>query len=184
MRPHFTLTRVVAPALLAVTLLTGCGSTTEDPGVATANGTTNPTASPTASRDAEDAMLEFARCMRANGVDMPDPSGDGPIKIGPEDGQEPTDRATLDKARKACEKHLPDVGGADDRPDPKMQDRMLKFATCMREHGVDMPDPEFRGGGGSFPLPDNADSEEFKAAQEACKQYFGPPDGAGVEGSS
>jgi len=183
MRSHVTLTRVVAPALLAIALLTGCGGTTEDPGIATAGGTASPSASPTASRNAEDAMLEFARCMRANGVDIPDPSGEGPITIGP-DGQEPADQATLDKARKACEKYLPDIGGAGDRPDPKMQDRMLKFATCMREHGVDMPDPEFRGGGGSFPLPDNADSKEFKAAHEACKQYFGPPEGADVEGAS
>ncbi len=184
MRSQITLARVVAPALLAVALLTGCGGTTDDPGIATAGGTTNPTASPTASRNAEDAMLEFARCMRANGVEIPDPSGDGPIKIGPDDEEQPADQAALDKARKACEKYLPDIGGAGDRPDPKMQDQMLKFAKCMRDHGVDMPDPEFRGGGGSFPLPDNADSEEFKAAQEACKQYFGPPEDAGVEGAS
>jgi len=184
MRSHITLTRAVTSALLGIALLTGCGGTTEDPGIATAGGTTNPTASPTASRNAEDAMLEFARCMRANGVDIPDPSGDGPITIGPDDEQQPADQATLDKARKACEKYLPDIGGAGDRPDPKIQDEMRKFAKCMRDRGVDMPDPEFRGGGGAFPLPDNAGSEEFKAAQEACKQRFGPPEGAGAEGAS
>ena len=180
MRSHNRLTRAVIPALLAMSLLAGCGEATKDPGIATGGGTPNATASP--SRNAQDAMLEFARCMRANGVDIPDPSGDGPIKIGPEDGQPSAeDQAKLDKARKACEKHLPDVGGVGDRPDPKMQDRMLKFAACMREQGIDMPDPDFRGGGGSFPLPDNADSDEFRAAQEACKQYFGPAGGSGTE---
>src|SRR4028118_1993075 len=103
MRSHNRLTRVGGPALLAMSLLAGCGDGTEDPGIATAGGTTNATASPTPSRNVEDATLHFARCMRANGVDIPDPSGDGPIKIGPEDGQPSAqDQAKLDKARKAC----------------------------------------------------------------------------------
>ena len=31
---------------------------------------------------------------------------------------------------------------------PEQQDAMLAFAKCMREHGVDMPDPDFGSGGG------------------------------------
>ena len=43
---------------------------------------------------------------------------------------------------------LPDAAGAssaspsgDDEADLDPEDAMLKFAECMREHGVDMPDP-------------------------------------------
>jgi hypothetical protein len=54
-----------------------------------------------------------------------------------------------------------------------------KYASCMRENGVDMPDPEvdddgrvqFRapaGGGDAQP----ADREKIQAAQEKCKQYL------------
>ena len=68
-------------------------------------------------------------------------------------------------------------GGGDGRPDDaEFQDAMLEYAQCMRDHGIDMPDPEFdedggvtqsmgEGGAGG---PDGP-SEEFEAADEACK---------------
>jgi hypothetical protein len=46
----------------------------------------------------------------------------------------------------------------------------LKFAQCMREHGVDMPDPEIDGGRISMRI--NAKpGVDVDAAQEACKEY-------------
>ena len=34
-------------------------------------------------------------------------------------------------------------GGQGGRPvDPEFQDAMVEFAECMREHGIDVPDPE------------------------------------------
>src|SRR5262245_16207958 len=37
---------------------------------------------------------------------------------------------------------------SNDRPSAEeSQQAMLDFAKCMREHGVDMPDPEFQGNG-------------------------------------
>ncbi|HYT25006.1 MAG TPA: hypothetical protein VEP73_00780, partial [Actinomycetota bacterium] len=53
----------------------------------------------------------------------------------------------------------------------------LAFARCMRQHGIDMPDPQFSGNrvtqelkagpGGKGP-----DDPKFKAAQQACRQYM------------
>ena len=49
---------------------------------------------------------------------------------------------------------------------------MLAFARCMREHGVDMPDPTFQGGrvtmraGGPHTDPDT-----MRAADKACGKY-------------
>ena len=37
------------------------------------------------------------------------------------------------------------------RSTPRRRTGCSKFAQCMREHGVDMPDPEFSGGGGTVP---------------------------------
>jgi hypothetical protein len=74
--------------------------------------------------------------------------------------------------------------GADDGD---MAEKMRRFAACMREHGIDMPDPEVDGdgrvrvqiggagaqagsgtsGGGAPP-----DREKLEAAQQACKQYL------------
>ena len=176
MRLYGSVRWTVAPAVLALAVLSGCGEGASDDGIATAGGGRGGASpSPTAAKDPQDAMLQFARCMRANGVNVPDPSGEGPIPIGPENGDAP-DKATMDKARKACEKYLPDIGGdGPGRVDPKMQDRVLKFARCMREQGIDMPDPDFRGDGAALEIPDDPSSDEFKAAQQACKQYFGAP---------
>ncbi|GAA2858774.1 hypothetical protein GCM10010517_17230 [Streptosporangium fragile] len=51
----------------------------------------------------------------------------------------------------------------------------LKFAQCMREHGIDMADPE-PGGGGSVMIRRKADAERLEEAGKACGKYspFGP----------
>jgi hypothetical protein len=70
---------------------------------------------------------------------------------------------------------------------------MLSFAKCMREHGVDMPDPQFseNGGGGFFPAGPgggqggvNPDSPTFREAQKACGEILenALPDRPGAAG--
>ena len=52
---------------------------------------------------------------------------------------------------------------------------MLAFAKCMREHGVDMPDPEFGSGGTTVMIGGDGiafDSPTFKAANEACRSIM------------
>jgi hypothetical protein len=61
----------------------------------------------------------------------------------------------------------------------------LKFAKCMRDHGVDMPDPKRDSNGGiSITGPPGKartkiDDPKMKAAQDACQKYMdtggGPP---------
>jgi hypothetical protein len=60
------------------------------------------------------------------------------------------------------------------KTDPKQA--MLAFAKCMREHGVDMPDPQFSddGRGGAFTIngPSGggpADTAKTDAANKACQ---------------
>jgi hypothetical protein len=148
----------------------------------------------------EDAMLEFTECMREHGVDLPDPelSGGGPgggggFAItnrvnGPEDAE------AFEAAQEACGDILDDVMGERPQLSPEeeaeMRDNMLAFAECMRDHGIDMPDPEFGsgeagfsiraeaapGGAGGGPGPDDAELQE---AQEACQGELGFEDGEG-----
>ncbi|MFC5824387.1 hypothetical protein [Nonomuraea insulae] len=56
------------------------------------------------------------------------------------------------------------------KPSVDPQDKALKFAQCMRENGIDMPDPD---GSGKFMMKfdKNTPQEKVEAAQEACKQY-------------
>jgi hypothetical protein len=56
---------------------------------------------------------------------------------------------------------------------------LLQYAQCMRDHGVDMPDPEFEHGVAiKGPSNENRDPAKLRAAEQACKKYqdkFKPP---------
>jgi hypothetical protein len=71
---------------------------------------------------------------------------------------------------------LPDAAGAssspsgDEEADLDPEDAMLKFAQCMREHGVDMPDPT--PGGGVQVDGRGLSQDEMEAAQSACQKWM------------
>jgi len=141
-------------------------------------------------------MLDFAQCMRDQGIDMEDPTLDenGSFQMmrpsgGGEGGDfDPADREATQAAREACSQYLEGLAQGFDRPDmTEMQDQMLEYAACMRENGVDMPDPDFSDteggqgpgrlgfGSGDFDPTDPT----FQAANEACQAIFG---GEGMPG--
>jgi hypothetical protein len=136
----------------------------------------------------QDAMLEYAECMREHGVDMPDPefSDDGGVRIsaGPADGEPGSgpSEEEFEAADEACQPIIEDVM-PDTEIDPEqqaeMQDHLVEVAECMREKGYDMPDPEvdengrvtMRGGpgeggrGGQGPGPGD---DQFEEDMEDC----------------
>ncbi len=182
---------ITAVVVMAAMVLAGCGgSAGADRDVATGDSRKS-TATTAKKKDRQQSALEFARCMREHGVDMPDPKvgEDGLVTVGPGEGPTPGQEMQIDpEAEKAC-RHLLGEGlqdGPGGKPDPKEQERALKFARCMREHGVNVPDPKFEGGGTAFEIGEGFDpsSPTFKEAQEACKQYFGPGGDAGPGGVS
>jgi hypothetical protein len=145
-------------------------------------------AAPTVPADPEEAMLAFTKCMKEHGVDIQiatieDGGGGVRIEGGPDVGTEAQpvtgafDSKVMEEADKACRDLLP-AGGMLGDPnatmDPAVADQMLEFAQCMRDHGVDFPDPEFSGVGVMIQVGgDEAGaidpmSETFQAAQEAC----------------
>jgi hypothetical protein len=72
---------------------------------------------------------------------------------------------------------LPDAAGAssdapadDDEADLDPEDAMLKFAQCMREHGVDMPDPGAEGG--VRINGEGMSQEQMEAAESACQKWM------------
>jgi hypothetical protein len=156
--------------LLAVPLLlAGCGATPTTSGVASAgDGTAQPPASASASAPADrgEPQLKFAQCMRENGVDMADPDGSGRVRIQGKKGEE----GKTEKAMKECQHFMEGaVGDKGAAPDPKRLDEVVKYAQCMREQGVDMPDP---GPDGRLILKLSEGGEQkMKAAEEACKEF-------------
>ena len=150
-------------ALLIVLALAACGGGGDSGG---RTGTT-------ATEDPQEAGLDFARCMRDHGVDVPDPDANGGIQlnVGPGD-----DLGKVERAQKACQPLLTNAAPKlTDEQRRVMQDAALAFARCMRDHGIDMPDPTFGAGGivtqkdSSGRAGSNPDDPKFKAAQKACQ---------------
>ncbi|MFG1706323.1 hypothetical protein ACFLIM_24310 [Nonomuraea sp. M3C6] len=56
------------------------------------------------------------------------------------------------------------------KPSEDPHQRNLKFAQCMRENGVDVPDPE-PGKGMMMKFDGSVPREKVEQAQAACKQY-------------
>jgi hypothetical protein len=121
--------------------------------------------------------VAFSRCMRDHGVaNFPDPDSSGHIKITgkPGDGMDPKS-GTMQAAQEACKSLAPAPSDAQKQQDNA---KSLKFAKCMRDHGLStFPDP-VQGQGMMINLGKDLDpnSSAFKTAQEACKQYM-PGDG-------
>jgi hypothetical protein len=145
----------------------------------------------------EDAMLAFARCMREHGIDMPDPdtSGGGPgvvtFKAGGPGDKLDADAGKFQEANEACKDLMGDAGPMNLSPEQQqeMQDQALAFSRCMREHGVNMPDPNFDGEGHvTMKIDDSSGIDpsdpKFEAAQQACGSAFGPAGAKGGAGLS
>jgi hypothetical protein len=49
----------------------------------------------------------------------------------------------------------------------------LNFARCMRQHGIDMPDPQVSGDDQQPPTGMRKDDPRLKAAEQACQQSGG-----------
>lgn len=142
---------------------------------------------------AREASLKFTKCMRDNGVDMPDAQvaegGGVVLRAGgpPGAGEEAVPEAKFRKAEEACRQHLADLKPPEMSPEKakEFRERALAFSKCMRSNGVDMPDPEFgEGGGTSIKLGRETgidpSSPRFQRAEKACRDKLGGPRGPGV----
>ncbi|MPY92218.1 MAG: hypothetical protein GEV08_03865, partial [Acidimicrobiia bacterium] len=79
--------------------------------------------------------------------------------------------ATLSEGEGAAGSSEDDGGeGADEElTEDERRALMVDHARCMREHGVDMPDPQFQGDGGAVvAIQDDVDPATLEAADEAC----------------
>jgi hypothetical protein len=159
MRTH---TVIAALLTIAALPLAACG---EEPSTGT----------PTADQEQKmrDAQLAFARCMREHGVDMDDPQpGERGIRLAIPKGVTPE---KAEEANQACRKHLDAVKPPElsEEQQKEAREAALAHSRCMREHGIDFPDPTFgengeatiRIGKGSGIEPDDP---KFQKAQEEC----------------
>jgi hypothetical protein len=128
----------------------GCGSNaSSETGAAGITGTTRSPSRPDTSSTGDtssgadkkltkqEKAVKFAECLRANGVPhFPDPDPNGDFTF----GVDVTGEVWL-KAVDAC-KALKPPGALSSKRTPAEQSASLRFAQCVRDHGVkDFPDP-------------------------------------------
>jgi hypothetical protein len=195
--------RLILATVAMVALVAACSGTATGAGVATLDDPSasgSPGASPAASAlTPQDAALAYARCMRENGVDMPDPQvttgSGGEVKIDQQGGS-PVSKEKFAAADQVCRHFMADAAPNGQGPamSAEDQDKVLAFAKCMREHGIDMPDPDFSGGGVRIQVNGGSDDDgsgpknpkddpEFKAADEACSSLLPGKMGTGGGGT-
>jgi hypothetical protein len=163
---------LVPGLLLALALAAGAcgGGGDKNSGVASLGGNqATSTTSASAGGGSIQADLAYVRCMRQHGINLPDPKVDAQGNVTQEhppglNRDDPKVRA----ARQACRQYRAN-GGEAQRPSPQQQQEMLAFARCMRQHGINLPDPMPDGSVDMRGL--NRDDPRFKAAERACPGF-------------
>src|SRR5210317_852480 len=111
----------------------------------------------------EEGVLNFAQCMREEGIDFPDPS----LNIENDNEFE----AAFDNCENILREALPEQFDLDPEVEAALVDASLEFSQCMREQGIDFPDPK-PGEFGFFAFRDadiDFQSEEVQEAFEICQ---------------
>lgn len=176
-------------ALSIALLAAGCGGSSDEADAApvivvedsgtTADDTTDGSAEVTgAAGTDEEQALAFAQCMRDDGIDFPDPTvnPDGSIDFfgaNREQGgfaQDPGFTDAIESCGALIEgaSFLPEADDFTER-----EDMLLEAAECLRDNGVDVPDPQLgQGTGGPFGEDFDPDDPATAAAIEACQDVF------------
>ncbi len=122
----------------------------------------------------EEGVLEFAQCMREEGINFPDPTFD--IDGNPQfDNLEIENEEEFENAFENCEdilrNALPEQFDLDPEVEAALVDASLEFSQCMRDQGIDFPDPK-PGEFGFFAFRDadiDFSSEAVQDAFEICQ---------------
>ena len=164
-------TAPVPPAALRagfVLTLTGCALALG----ACGSGSGDPASASSSDNDRETAQLKLQECLRKQGAELPRPPenpGSGSQTFTPSAAQ----RQKVEKAMNgACKEYREKAFGnisAEDRQE--MRDRMVKFSSCMRKHGIDIPEPPGPGEGGArrFSM---RQSPKLDKATAACRKLL------------
>jgi hypothetical protein len=169
-----------AVALAAASALVACGGSSSPTGAAAER----------SKEQADEAKLaKFGKCLREHGIEaQTSPSGPGQqgfgIRVKGTGGP-----AKMEAAQRACARLRPAPHKVNLSPQQKVaaEEGVLRFAKCMREHGIDVHASTAEGGAqiqirskaGEGPNPE---SPAFQSAQKACQKllpFKGHPPGAG-----
>ncbi|MFJ5632672.1 hypothetical protein ACIQF5_08475 [Streptomyces goshikiensis] len=164
-----TLTMTTAAALTGLTLFvtacTGGADTKDGDGAKDDASKRNASGGAGGSTGADaDKALKTRKCLREHGIEAPDPEpGQDPRGMVLGSGGE--DPEALKKAFDACGLKGP---GSGEIPQAD-KDKALKWAKCMRDNGVNIPDPTFDGSAMSATQIPEGQEKAFEEAQKKCE---------------
>ncbi len=165
---------------LAMTLAAcGGGSPSSDPTTTTTAASSGGSSSSGVSSSVQKQDLEYAQCMRSHGLtNFPDPpsgNSSGGAQSITKSGINPNS-PTFQAANSACQKYEPTQGNSTQGPSSQTNTQQLKFALCMRMHGVtNFPEPSANASGGQQSVTQygiNPNSPTFVAANQACSSLL------------
>ena len=124
-----------------------------------------------------DAQAAMARCMRAHGVEMPDPRAGGGFELDPGEGG--MDERRMRAAERKCARQRRAIAQAapplSAPQQARARDLTLRYARCMRDNGADVPDPRVSGedGGMAVEVPAGAKGDPaFQRAAGKCERLL------------
>nr|WP_221375412.1 hypothetical protein [Actinoplanes polyasparticus] len=150
--------RILVPLTVLSLALAGCSLPGRDAAPV-------PSASPA---DEKSQLRAYAKCMRANGVDMPDPNGDGALGVPAMKAGSP-ELKKMDAAIEKCRDLIPGgAGGEPQKVSAEDLERARALSKCMRENGMpDFPDPDPETGAVAL-SEETVDVKKMAAAGEKC----------------
>ena len=121
------------------------------------------------------ARINLAKCFRSHGINVPDPSATGDLGADAQALQNypPNQIQTvLQECHSEAVQAFPQLN-LSPAERAQLQQRLVKFAECMRSHGVNVPDPTFNNGG-TFGFREafralDRNSPAFQSALTACR---------------
>ncbi|AGZ41744.1 hypothetical protein [Actinoplanes friuliensis] len=160
---------LMAVPMMLVPVLGGCGAAEDRPRVASAGRDGSAPASAPPADDTQKAR-EFVKCMRAAGIELPDPRSDGMIAVPAQAaGSEGSPGAKkMDAAMEKCRDLLP-AGGEPPKLSAEDLTKARDLSRCMRENGVpEFPDPDPETGAFAM-TEDLGDNSKLGKATEKCR---------------
>lgn len=186
-RPRLAAGALVAALAGVAVLAAACGGGPPIAGVAHLGSTTTTTGvsgSGSTGAGKNGGLLAYSQCMRSHGLpDFPDPNSQGVIegKSSSASGGNASDlnpnSPTYQAAQKACQKYA--SAGTTPADQAQQLAQALKYAACMRSHGVtDFPDPTVVNGQIEFSGSGIGRSPDYQSANTACQSLLSGTSGS------
>jgi hypothetical protein len=194
----------VAVVLALGGLIAACGSASSSSGTASATSSTSTTASAAAGGPNSGRRAALVACLKQHGVTLPSrPAGAPPGGAAPggappaSGGSNGTGTGTtgtgttprggffgggggfasnpkLRAAFQACGAKFGFRGGGRGFRGRLSRANITKYVTCVRQHGYNLPNPNFSGKGPIFPANIQS-NKKFQTASRACQNLLVPP---------